>query len=116
IQCGPSEQQFGKVEFEIACSGSVKDDFELGVALLHSFEYLEAEKVFARVIDNDPGCPMAYWGVAMSNFHLLWSPPTGEELRKGHKAITIAREIGSDDERQTAYINAAYELFRDYEN
>jgi hypothetical protein len=32
---------------------------------LHSFEYDDAEKVFAKIIDENPECAMAYWGVAM---------------------------------------------------
>jgi hypothetical protein len=32
----------------------VKSKFNLAVSLLHSFEYDEAEKVFANIIDEDP--------------------------------------------------------------
>ena len=75
ILCGPPDKQFGSVEFEISCSGKVKKDFNLAIALLHSFEYDEAEKVFAKIIDEEPECAMAYWGVAMCNYHPLWTPP-----------------------------------------
>src|SRR5882672_2868366 len=66
--CGSGAGQFGKVSFSQACSEKVKDDFNLATALLHSFEYTEAEKVFAKVIDADPECVMGYWGAAMCNF------------------------------------------------
>ena len=69
ISCGPPDKQFGSVEFETSCSEKVKKDFNLAIALLHSFEYDEAEKVFAKIIDEEPGCAMAYWGVAMCNYH-----------------------------------------------
>src|SRR5690242_4322066 len=82
ILCGPPDKQFGAVNFETSCSKETRKDFELGLALLHSFEYDEAEKAFAKVIDEDPKCAMAFWGVAMSNFHPLWAPPGSEELKK----------------------------------
>ena len=76
ISCGVSDQQFGSVEFEMTCDEKAKKDFNLAVELLHSFEYDESEKVFAKIIDETPTCAMAYWGVAMCNFHPLWNPPT----------------------------------------
>ena len=88
ISCGPQEGElFGTVSFSASIPRRSQSDFNTGIALLHSFEYDEAEKMFARVIDNCADCPMAYWGVAMSNFHPLWAPPTAEELKK--------RETGS---------------------
>ena len=81
--CGSGIDEFGTVEFSLSCGDNVRADFNLAMALLHSFEYTEAEKVFASVIDKDPRCVMAYWGVAMSNFHPLWAPPGPAELQKG---------------------------------
>lgn len=92
---------------------SVKKDFNLGVALLHYFEYHEAEKVFAKIIDEDPDCAMAFWGVAMCNFHALWTPPTEPELTKGAKAIAIARSIADKSKRESDYIEALYQFYKD---
>src|SRR5438045_1076385 len=64
ISCG-SHNQFGTVDFEMTCDNRSKKDFNLAIALLHSFEYDESEKAFAKVIDETPDCAMAYWGVAM---------------------------------------------------
>ncbi|MGN7722069.1 tetratricopeptide repeat protein [Chitinophaga sp. 22620] len=115
ILCGPADQQLGAVSFETSCSGKVKDEFNLGLALLHSFEYDEAEKVFAGIIGQEPGCAMAYWGVAMSNFHPLWSPPAREEFEKGSKAVAIAQSISSKSARESAYIDAIAEFYKDPE-
>jgi tetratricopeptide (TPR) repeat protein len=93
VLCGPGDKQFGSITFDTKCSDKVKDEFNLGVALLHSFEYEEAEKVFAKIIGEDPGCAMAYWGIAMSNYHPLWVAPTEPELKKGAKAIELARSL-----------------------
>jgi len=109
ISCGPPDKEFGKVDFEIS-NKSEQAAFNQGVALLHSFEYDEAEKVFAGIISRDPGCAMAYWGVAMSNFHPLWAPPNGKELAKGEAALGIAENIGKTTARERNYI-AALEAF-----
>ena len=114
ISCGPTEQQFGTVDFEFSGSEKIKEDFNLAIKLLHSFEYDEAEKVFAKVIDEEPQCAMAYWGVAMSNFHALWTPPSEAELEKGAKAIEIAKSIGQKSQREADYINAISSFYTDW--
>jgi tetratricopeptide (TPR) repeat protein len=112
VSCGPPGNQFGSVEFETSCSGKVKKDFDLAIALLHSFVYDEAEKVFAKIIDEEPGCAMAYWGVAMCNNHPLWSPPTEAELKKGASSIAIARSL-TRSKRETGYIEAMALFYKD---
>jgi tetratricopeptide (TPR) repeat protein len=105
ITCGPLDKKFGSVAFSTSCSGET-EDFNLAMELLHSFEYDEAEKVFARIIDKEPDCAMAYWGVAMSNFHPLWTPPSEPELKKGLRAIRIAQTITKRSKREEGYIDA----------
>ena len=115
VLCGPPDKQLGTVSFETSCSGDAKKDFDLGIALLHSFEYDEAEKVFARIIDTNPDCAMAYWGVAMCNYHQVWpSPPSPAELDKGNKAISIAQSIQQKSIREADYINAIALFYKDW--
>ncbi|MGJ7033227.1 hypothetical protein [Niabella hirudinis] len=104
VSCGPPDMQLGVATFETSCP-PIKDDFNLGIKLLHSFEYDEAEKVFAGIIDKEPGCAMGYWGIAMSNFHPLWAPPTPDDLKKGARAIAFARSLTASG-REKAYIAA----------
>ncbi len=85
------------------------------MSLLHSFEYDEAEKVFAKTISQDPACAMAYWGVAMSNYHPLWSPPTQPELEKGAKAIAIAQSLSQKSKRESDYIEAISLFYKNWE-
>ena len=113
ISCGSAEQQFGNVRFDIS-SEQVKEKFNLGVKLLHSFEYDEAEKVFADIIDEQPACAMAYWGVAMANFHPLWTPPSNAELQKGSKAIYIAHSL-EKSEKEKAFISAIAAFYTNYQ-
>ncbi len=113
ISCGPPDQQFGSVNFEISPT-KAKEDFILGVELLHSFEYDEAEKAFAGAIEKDPGCAMAYWGVAMCNFHPLWSPPDGSELQKGSKAVALAKSISRKTKKEAGFIEAIAVFYKDW--
>lgn len=114
ISCGPPDKEFGVVDFETTCSEKVKNDFNVAVELLHSFEYDESEKVFSKIIDESPDCVMAYWGVAMCNFHPLWEPPTQTDLIKGAKAIEIANSIKSKSERESGYVNAVAAYYKDW--
>lgn len=113
--CGAPERKLGSVALATSCSEAVKTDFDLALALLHSFEYDEAEKAFARVIDKEPACAMAYWGVAMSNFHPLWSPPLPAELEKGLKAVRIGQSLPGKSTREAAYLGAISAFFTDYD-
>ena len=115
ISCGPDDQQLGTLSFEMTCNENVSSQFSLALKLLHSFEYDEAEKVFASIIDKNPECAMAYWGVAMSNFHPLWAPPTEAELKKGAKAIEIANSIKQKSKRESAYIAAIASYYANYQ-
>jgi tetratricopeptide (TPR) repeat protein len=115
ISCGSIKDQAGSpVDFDFTGSDKLKKDFNHAIELLHSFEYDESEKVFAKIIDADPGCAMAYWGVAMSNFHALWTPPTEAELIKGSKAVEIAQSISGKSKRETAYIDAIATFYKDW--
>ncbi|MFN2438892.1 MAG: hypothetical protein ABR503_06800 [Chitinophagaceae bacterium] len=42
VVCGPADNQFGTVAFDVSCSEKAQKDFKLAMALLHSFEYDEA--------------------------------------------------------------------------
>ena len=114
ISCGPPDAQFGSVAFDMTCDEKTKKNFNLAIELLHSFEYDESEKVFAKIIDETPDCAMAYWGVAMCNFHALWTPPTEAELIKGAKAIDIAKSITKKSSRESDYINAIGLFYKDW--
>jgi hypothetical protein len=104
--CGSVDGKFGSVDFTISCLDKVKNDFNLATALLHSFEYDEAEKVFAKVIREDPQCVMAYWGVAMSNYHTLWAALGPLDLEKGRKTVALARSLAKRSERESDYLEA----------
>jgi tetratricopeptide (TPR) repeat protein len=101
----------GKVTFPITCAPDVQSDFARGVALLHSFFYEEARRVFTSVAERDPECAMAQWGIAMTWWHPIWTPPTPDEMRAGKAAIkkAMSMKAGSDRERDfIAALNTYY--------
>jgi tetratricopeptide (TPR) repeat protein len=96
----------GKVEFPISCAPAVQSDFSHGVALLHSFFYEEARRVFTSVAERDPECPMAQWGIAMTWWHPIWTPPTPEEMSAGKAAIKKAMTMKAGTDRERGFITA----------
>ena len=77
------------------------------MAWLHSFEYEEAEKAFTEVTVTDPRCGMGYWGIAMSNYHPLWAPPSSAELQKGWSAVEKGKATGARTQRERDYPKAS---------
>src|SRR4030095_10581783 len=96
----------GKVEFPISCAPTVQSDFSRGVALLHSFFYEEARRVFTSVAERDPKCAMAQWGIAMTWWHPIWTPPTPAEMSAGKGAIEKAMAMNAGTDRERAFITA----------
>ena len=105
--------QLGKVTFETTCSPAAQAQFETGLRWLHSFEYQESEKSFSTAVLTDPGCAIAYWGVAMSNYHPLWAAPTPAEFAKGKDAIDKAEAAEEKSQREKGYVSALDAFYRD---
>src|SRR5258708_32575536 len=61
---GKPPEQLGKVSFANSCAPAVQATFERGVALMHSFWFQEAERTFRDVLERDPACAIATWGIA----------------------------------------------------
>lgn len=109
-------QTLGKVHFETSCKPDVRDSFDRAVALLHSFEFGSAIEGFTDVLQEDPSCAMAYWGIALSRWGNPFAGLKGPAvLEPGREAAQKAQTTGSSSTREKAYINAVAELFRDYE-
>ena len=96
----------GKVDFPISCTPAVQPEFARGVALLHSFFYEEARRIFTSVAEQDPKCAMAQWGIAMTWWHPIWTPPTSDELSAGKAAIAKAMGMTAATDRERGFITA----------
>jgi tetratricopeptide (TPR) repeat protein len=107
-------ERLGKVSFPISCKPAVQEQFDRGVALLHSFAYTAAEGAFQDVARVDPRCAMAHWGVAMAYFHQLWDPPlVPETIPMAQKEIQRAQQMGAGSERERQFIHALGLIFQD---
>jgi len=99
-------EKLGTVDFPVSCNAAAQRAFGRAVALIHSFWYDEAEKAFTEVAGLDPSCAMAYWGIAMSNFHPIWAPPTAAELARGRAAVDKGKAMPIPTERERDYMAA----------
>ena len=111
-----SSEELGRVNFPVSCTAVAQKQFDRAVAWLHSFEYENAEKAFTEVTVTDPRCGMGYWGIAMSNYHPIWVPPTAAELKKGSSAIEKAKIVGARTQRERDYIAAIEVFYQDPSN
>ena len=110
-----AEGSLGIVEFETSCDKSVAGDFNRGVALLHHMMYKQAEQVFTQIAAKDPNCAMAYWGIAMTQLHPLWAPPSKEELAKGLGAVNTAKSKNPPTRREKDYVSAIELFYADFD-
>jgi tetratricopeptide (TPR) repeat protein len=104
-----------EVDFAISCGPAVQQTFRHAVWTLHSFWYPEALKEFTAVAEAEPGCAMAYWGIAMSHWYPLWYPPTAASLKAGSAAVAKAMAAPTKTEREKDYIAAIAAFYRDYD-
>ena len=107
--------KLGKVNFPVSCEPSVQPQFSNAVAMLHSFWYEKASDTFAGVAEKDPTCGMAYWGIAMTYFHQIWSAPEPAELKAGLSAVEKAKAAGAKTQRERDYIAAIETFYKDSE-
>jgi tetratricopeptide (TPR) repeat protein len=105
--------KLGKVSFPVSCDPSVQLEFNGAVAMLHSFWYEKANETFAHVAQKDPTCAMAYWGIAMTYYHQIWSPPGPADLKAGMAAVEKAKSIGGKTQRERDYISAIDSFYHD---
>jgi hypothetical protein len=109
----PDLGNIGKAQLKTSCSEAAQKEFDRALALMHSFWYVEAEKGFRKAAAADQECGMAWWGVAMSNLHPLWAPPTPAELKTGVEASQKAKQIGAKTDREKAFIKAIHTYYGD---
>jgi tetratricopeptide (TPR) repeat protein len=107
-----SEAELGSVHFANSCRPEVQADLQRGVALLHSFGYEMARDAFGAVLEKDPRCAIAQWGIAMSYYHPIWVPPT-PELERGRAAAEKAAAIAPANDRERAYVAAIGVFYKD---
>ena len=115
LQTGGPEK-LGEVNFPVSCNDAAQKEFNRAMALFHSFWFDPAKKSFSKVLQLDPGCGMAHWGIAiMSMGNPLTWPPNPNALKAGAAEIAEAQRVGAKSERERDYISALGSFFKDWE-
>lgn len=84
----------GTVHLKNSGNAASQAALQRGVALLHSFEYLDASAAFRDAQQADASLAIAYWLEALSYSHVLWGY---EDLEKSR--AVLARLAGSPEAR-----------------
>jgi tetratricopeptide (TPR) repeat protein len=90
----------GTVHFPVTCTPEAQHTFDEAMKLQHSFWYKAAHDAFSDVLQRDPECAMAYWGIAMTLLTNPFSPPPAKNLPEGWAALEQARKVGTKSERE----------------
>src|SRR5437588_6912145 len=113
---GQQDEKLGKVSFPTSCDPNVQAEFDRGVAMLHSFWFLKARRTFEGILQQDPNCAIAYWGVAMDFLgNTLAVTPTRADSQAAWEALEKARVMGPKTQRESDWIEALSAYFRDHD-
>jgi len=106
--------QLGRVTFPVSCTPEARRRFEHAMAGLHSFWFDEGARSFGAVLDADPSCAMAHWGIALNAWgNPFVGGPSGDRLVEGTKSAERAATISVRTARERGFIAAAGALYRD---
>lgn len=106
LHAGPGER-LGQVKFPVSCSAAAQAEFNRAMALFHSFWFDPAKQFFGKVLEHDPGCGIAHWGIAiMSMGNPFTWPPSPVVIKAAEAALVEARRVGAKSEREHDYIAA----------
>ena len=107
-----AQEKLGKVSFPTSCDRKVQAQFDRAVAMLHSFWFQQGEKAFREVLEHDPSCAIANWGIAAILIGNTFNGgATAQDAQKAKEAIQRARLTGAKTERERFYIEAIAEYW-----
>ena len=110
------DQKLGKVSFPTSCDPKVQAEFDRSVAMLHSYWFIIARRTFEGILQQDPTCAIAHWGVAMDYLgNTLAVAPTRAEAQAAWDALEKARAVGAKTQRERDWIEALSAYFRDHD-
>jgi hypothetical protein len=89
--------------------------FDQGLALVYAFNHDEAIRSFRRATELDPGCAMAWWGLAYANGPHINKPAVDEtQARAAFAALAAARAaVERTNETERALIGALEKRYAD---
>lgn len=114
---GGKPEKLGEVTFPVSCNDAAQKEFNRGMALFHSFWFDPAKQSFAKVLEHDPACGMAHWGISIMSMGNPFTWPTNPNASKaGAPAAAEASRVGAKTERERDYIAALGTFFKDWES
>jgi hypothetical protein len=113
-----SGEKLGSVTFATSCMPAAQKEFNRAVALLHSFQFSRAIEGFNAVIAEDATCGIAYWGISLSDWTNPFAPGMKDkgQLQLGRESAERGKNVGSNTERERAYVAAVGKLYGDFES
>jgi tetratricopeptide (TPR) repeat protein len=108
----------GKVSFANSCDAKVQMELQRAFAMLHSFWFSAGEKAFRHVLEDDPSCGVADFGIAAI---LMDNPLAGQgaslkAAESAQAAIEQGRRVGTKTQRERDYIEAVAAYYADFAN
>jgi tetratricopeptide (TPR) repeat protein len=112
----PRGEKLGRVLFKTSCTPEAQQEFERALAMLHSFYFPETVKAFTKVTEIDPGCAIAYWGLAVSTRpNPLVGPFDAATLKRGLDAVEKGKMIGAKTQRERDWLDAIEAFYKDFD-
>src|SRR5437870_8515851 len=112
----PQGEKLGRVLFTTSCTPEAQKEFERALGMLHSFFFPETVQAFTTVTEIDPGCAIAYWGLAVSTRpNPLVGPWDAATLKRGLDAFEKGKAIGAKTQRERDWLAAIEEVYKDYD-
>ena len=109
-------QELGRVHFQTSCTPQAQEQFDRGLAMVHSFVYPDSVTTFTEAAAIDPQCAIAYWGVAISHRpNPLVLPLAAAVLKNGLQAAEKGKAIGAKTEREGDWLAAIELYYKDYD-
>src|SRR2546426_6533191 len=113
---GSKKEQLGRVLFKTSCTPEAQRQFERALAMQHSFFFPETIKAFSAIPETDPGCAIAYWGIAISQRpNPLVGPFDAATLKRGLDAVEKGEAIGAKTQRERDWLAALKEFYKDHD-
>lgn len=110
--------QLGKVQFANSCDAKVQPELQRAIAMLHSFWFNAGDKAFRHVLEHDPRCGIATFGIAalLMNNPLAGQGASPKAAETAMEAIAQGRRIGAGTQRERDYIEAVAAYYADFAN
>lgn len=110
-----SAAELGHVDFQNSCKAEVQGQFNDATALLHSFEFSEAEQRFGQVEARDGRCLIAAWGMALAETRRAGANAPQKTLAVGWEKLQPWLKVRAQTAREQMYFNAVRSMYEGYE-